>query len=345
MIPRRWIFALFVWASFFPFLRAEEGTASLPPAESLARQVIIYRDAWGTAHIRGRNLEAVVFGYGYVQAEDHFAQLEDLYLLALGRYAEVHGPRGLNSDLLNRVFRVVPQAKAEYRRLVPDRRRVLEAFVQGINYYLQTHPDEAVRKLRRFEPWYPVAFSRHVAIELLYRYTDLHHNYLPRMNPRPVTFSGSNAWAVAPRRTASGHAYLVAMPHQPLFGFGQLYEVHLMCEEPAWNFSGVGFLGGLLPALGHNEHLGWAFTTNEPDVGDVWQVVFDHPRDPLLYRYDGGYRRARQWTETIRVLQGGKLREQRVVLRATHHGPIVGQEDKQTMLAIRLAGVMDSRLL
>ncbi len=343
MTLRQWIPALAaVLAGTNVFSRAEDATP--PAAEALAARVVIYRDAWGTPHVLGQDVEAVVFGYGYVQAEDYFPQLEDLYLLALGRYAEVHGPRGLNSDLLNRAFRVVPQAQEEYHRLPPEKQRVLAAFVQGINHYLQTHPGE-VRRLERFEPWYPIAFSRHVALELLYRYTDLHHNYLPRMNPRPVSFTGSNAWAVAPSRTASGRALLAAMPHQPLFGFGQLYEVHLMCKRPEWNFSGVGFLGGMLPAMGHNEHLGWAFTTNEPDVGDVWRVVFDRPRQPLRYRYAGGHRSARQWTETIDVLRDGKLQQQRVVLRATHHGPIVGREDEQTYLAVRLAGVMDSRLM
>ncbi len=341
----RWLLVPIVAAGTGSVLRAEQGNSPLPPAEQLAQEVVIYRDAWGTPHIRGKNLPAVLFGFGYVQAEDYFPQLEDLYLLALGRYAEVHGPRGLNSDLLNRAFRIVPRAKEEYRRLPPQKKALLGAFVQGINYYLQTHLGEEVRLLRRFEPWYPIAFSRHVAVELLYRYTDLHHNYLPRMNPPPVTFAGSNAWAVAPGRTASGHAFLVAMPHQPLFGFGLLYEVHLVCEQPAWNFSGAGFLGGMLPAMGHNEHLGWALTTNEPDVGDVWRVVFDHPQDPLLYRYGGGYRRARQWSETLRVLREGKLSRRQVVLRATHHGPVVGREDENTFLAVCLAGPMDSRLL
>ncbi len=344
MTPRRRMPRLLVLVAVLCGTAPVRGEQELAP-EALARQVTIYRDAWGTAHIRGRNLPAVVFGYAYVQAEDHFPQLEDLYLLALGRYAEVHGPRGLNSDLLNRAFQVVPRARKEYRLLSAEKRAVLQAFAAGVNYYLQTHPRQPVKKLERFEPWYPVAFSRHVAVELLYRYTDLHHNYLPRMNPRPVTFSGSNAWAVAPRRTASGQAMLAAMPHQPLFGFGQLYEVHLMCEQPRWNFSGVGFLGGALPSMGHNEHLGWAFTTNEPDLGDVWRVVFDHPSDPLLYRYGEGYRRARQWTATVRVREGNQLRERKVTLRATHHGPIVGREDEHTYLAIRLAGAMDTRLL
>ena len=78
-------------------------------AARLARGVTIYRDAYGVPHIHGKTDEHVVFGYAYAQAEDYFWQIEDTYILSLGRYSEVHGQRGLNSDLLNRAFEVVPQ--------------------------------------------------------------------------------------------------------------------------------------------------------------------------------------------------------------------------------------------
>lgn len=80
----------------------------------LAGQVTIYRDSYGTPHVDGQNDEAAIFGFAYAQAEDYFWQIEDNYILALGRYAEVHGTRGLNSDLLNRAFELVPRAKAMF---------------------------------------------------------------------------------------------------------------------------------------------------------------------------------------------------------------------------------------
>ncbi len=335
-----WCMGMGIWV-----FGSQAGMAWAKQAEPIwAKQVIIYRDAWGVAHIQGPSLPAVVFGYGYVQAEDHFPLLEDLYMLALGRYSQVHGPRGLNSDLLNRAFRVVPLAQREYHELPPKDRQVVDAFVAGINYYLQTHPEEPTPFLKRFEPWFPLAFSRQVAVELLHRYSDLHHNYVLRRNPAPATFGGSNAWAVAPRRTASGRALLAAMPHQPLFGLGMLYEVHLVCQGK-WNFFGVGLLGAMLPSMGHNEHLGWAMTTNEPDVADLWRVVFDHPQDPLLYRYAEGYRRAESWKETVLVRQGRRLQSRQVEFRSTCHGPIVKQEGPRTFLAMRIAGAMDSRIM
>ncbi len=105
-------------------------------AAELAREVTIYRDAYGVPHIHGRTDLHVAFGYAYAQAEDYFWQIEDNYILSLGRYSEVHGHRGLNSDLLNRAFNVVPQSQAAYKRLEPQTQAYCRAFTLGLNYYL-----------------------------------------------------------------------------------------------------------------------------------------------------------------------------------------------------------------
>jgi acyl-homoserine lactone acylase PvdQ len=72
--------------------------------QRLAATVVIYRDRYGVPHIDGETDAAAIFGFAYAQAEDYFWQVEDTYIMALGRYSEVHGPRGLNSDKLNHAF-------------------------------------------------------------------------------------------------------------------------------------------------------------------------------------------------------------------------------------------------
>ena len=104
--------------------------AELETCRQLASQVTIYRDRYGVPHIDGASDAAAIFGFAYAQAEDYFWQIEDSYILSLGRYAEVHGVRGLNSDLLNRAFEIVPKTKAAY---------------QAVGAELQSH----VRSLRR----------------------------------------------------------------------------------------------------------------------------------------------------------------------------------------------------
>ena len=146
---------------------------------------------------------------------------------------------------------------------------------------------------------------------------------------------GSNQWAVAPSRTKSGNAMLFINPHQPWYGSGMFTEMHVVSDE-GWNFSGAMYPGGPFPTAGFNEHLGWAYTVNEADISDVYRVTFDHPRDPLQYRYGKGYRKAQQWSAEIRVKTDGGVEERRITLRKTHYGPVIAREDDVHFLAVRV---------
>ncbi|HVX11662.1 MAG TPA: penicillin acylase family protein [Pirellulales bacterium] len=343
----RFILVVAVAASSFYSRRPASGDEPVEnrwTADELAREVIIYRDGMGVPHIDGNTDEAAVFGFAYVQAEDYFWQVEDNYLLSLGRYAEAHGPEGLNSDLLNRAFEIVSTAKADYDSLPDDIKSLCEAYVAGLNYFLAKNPHIKPRLLAHFEPWYPLACGRQLLLELTFRYTRIHSNYMPRVNPMIAAATGSNAWAIAPERTRDGHAMLFANPHQPWYGFGQMYEAHLRSGE-GWNFSGATFFGSPLPTMGHNEDVGWSFTTNEPDIADLWRETFDDPDQPLNYRYAGGYRTAVEWQETIKVRSNGGVKKKNYTFRKTHHGPIVSKEDAQHQLSARIGRLRESLLL
>lgn len=336
--------------------------ASAPiDAEALARGVTIYRDSYGVPHIDGPNDASVVFGLAYCQAEDYFWQIEDSYILGLGRYSEIYGRKGLNSDLLNRAFEVVPTAKADVATMEPEVMRLAEAFVAGLNYYLEKHPDVKPRLINHFEPWMVLAFGRQLILEMGFRYTRLVDDFMPRSHGEIWTARtsstvtqpfnqefrehvGSNAWAIAPSRTKSKHAMLFINPHQPWFGFGQFYEAHLRSGD-GWNFTGATFFGNPMLALGHNEHLGWAFTVNEPDIADLWTETFDDPDNPLNYRYDGGYRTAVEWKDTVRIKRGTKFDDKTYTFRKTHHGPIVAKESDTKFLSARIAKLYDGNLL
>ena len=315
-------------------------------AEQLASRVVIRRDDFGVPHVTGEDDEATFFGFGYAQAEDDFWQVEDAYILALGRYSEVHGPKGLNSDLLNRAFEIVPRSQRDFAALDRTSRRLYAAFVAGINRYLAAHPDVKPRLIARFEPWHVLAYHRHVALELCFRFTGLSTDSLPRRNPQVWSeATGSNGWAIAGSRTKAGHPMLLAMPHLPWFGFTQLAEAHLASrggKEQAWNFTGAGFYGSPALALGHNDRLGWTLISNKPDVADLWRERFDNPDDRNAYAYNGGWRKADQWTETIRIRKTSGFEDRQFTLRKTHHGPIVSRESDQTLLAAQVSGLFES---
>ncbi|MCC6492014.1 MAG: penicillin acylase family protein [Pirellulales bacterium] len=315
-------------------------------AAQLRQRVTIFRDEYGLAHIIGEDDEATIFGFGYVQAEDFFWQVEDVYILALGRYSEAYGPQGLNSDLLNRAFEIVPRSQRDFPALDQTSRQLYAAFVGGINYYLDTHPAVRPRLISRFEPWHVLAYYRHVALELTFRMTGLSNDFLPRRNPRIWAAAGSNGWAVSGVRTAAGHPMLLASPHMPWFGFSQLMEAHLHSRGGAggqsWNFIGAGFYGSPMPAMGRNDRLGWTLVTNRPDVADLWRVKFTDPQRPLAYQYGEDVRLAEQWTETLAVRKAGGVDRRRRTFRKTHHGPIVKDEGDGAMLAAQISGLFDA---
>ena len=347
--PALWCCAILGWSVGLRAQAAEPASAKIDPA-ALAAQVTIHRDLYGVPHIIGSSDESVIFGYGYAQAEDYFWQLEDSYILALGRYSEVVGPKGLNSDLLNRGFEVVPTSRRDFAALDTLSQRLYAAFVAGINHYLVQHPEVQPRLIRHFEPWHVLAYYRHLALELTFRFTGLSDDYLPRRNPHLFTATGSNGWALAGNRTKSGHPLLLANPHMPWFGFAQMLEAHLICdgtgEDEPWNFTGAGLYGTPVLALGHNDRLGWTLVTNQPDIADTWRMRFSNPDDPLAYEYDGGWRQAQEWEETIRVRKTREMETRKYTFRKTHLGPIVDLEQQlasgqQTMLAAQIAGLYE----
>lgn len=326
------------------------GDESRVDAAKLAKQVTIHRDAFGVPHIFGRTDESTIFGFGYAQAEDFFWQVEDAYILALGRYSEVHGPKGLNSDLLNRAFEIVPRSRRDYAALDKTSKRLYVAFVAGLNHYLETHPQERPRLIKRFEPWHVLAYHRHVALELAFRFTGLSDEYMPRRNPHVWAATGSNGWVIDGKRTASGAPMLLANPHMPAFGFTQLMEAHLHSDgfpsdgglkRQPWNFIGAGFYGCPTLAFGHNNRLGWTLVTNEPDIADTWRVRFTHPDQPLAYEYDGGWRTADAWQETIRVRKTRGMEDRIFKFRKTHHGPIVSNCESEGEARERNDSVQD----
>lgn len=321
------------------------GAESLTPsADQLAKSVTIHRDAWGVPHIEGPTDESVVFGFGYAQAEDYFWQIEDSYVMGLGRYSELYGDKGLKSDMINRAFEIPQRSQEDYAKLAPDMQSICEAFVKGVNYYLETHPGVKPRLLERFEPWHMLAMGRQVVLEMTFGNTGQPKDQVPTdFKAVAEAGRGSNAWALSPSRTASGNTLLFINPHQPYFGFGQFYEGHLKSGE-GWNFSGATFFGSPLPTLGHNEYLGWGFTVNNPGIGSAWRVTFDDPANPLNYRYGDGYKTATEWKDTIKVKKRKGMDAREIVFRKTHYGPVIRKESDTSYICANLGKFYDALL-
>lgn len=326
-----------VWLASAPFARAENGDLT----EQWAKEVMIHRDEWGVPHVDAPTDLGAVFGFAYAQAEDYFWQIEDSYLQAIGRYAEAVGERGLPADLLNRNFEIATRSIEDFDQRPLPSNNICEAYVAGLNYYLKTHPEVKPRLIEKFEPWMVLAFGRWTMLYWVYPRSGADQGEHTRFLNEFRSAVGSNLWAIGPKRTKNGTTMLFVNPHQPWFGQGQFWEGHIRSGE-GWNFTGSCFFGTPFPTMGHNEYLGWTHTANAPDVGDQYRLTFDHPDDPLKYRYDGDWRKAEERTDVIKVkLRDGTLEERTYTFRKTHHGPVVKQENEQNFIAVRIARIFE----
>ncbi|MEM9057642.1 MAG: penicillin acylase family protein, partial [Pseudomonadota bacterium] len=264
--------------------------------EARAERVTIIRDDFGVPHVYAATDADAVFGLLFAQAEDDFPRIERNYLWAIGRLAEAEGEAALYSDLRARLYMSTAEAKAAYAAAPPWLQALCDAFADGLNHYLATHPHVSPKVLTRFEPWMPMYFFEGsiggdieqiplAGIKAFYgeqRSVDPAELAAARA-PRDgfEAHQGSNGFAIAGRHTRSGDALLLINPHTTFYFRG---EVHVVSEE-GLNAYGAVTWGQFFVYQGFNEHTGWMHTSTHVDFLDefVEHVIEEDGR--LLYRY------------------------------------------------------------
>jgi len=305
-------------------------------ADKYSKEVIVHRDGYGVPHIKGPTDASVVFGVAYTECEDYFWQVEETMIACIGRQSEILGEAGLQNDMQTALFEIVERSKADFKKLEPKLQEFCNAYAAGYNFYLKNHPEVKPRLIDKYEPYFLLCYERSMILGRLLGHAHAPRGKLPKMLEEVRAATGSNEWAISGSKTKSGNAMLFINPHQPWYGTGMFTEMHVVSDE-GWNFSGSSFPGGPFPTFGFNEHLGWAYTVNEPDIGDVYRETFDHPSDPNKYRYDDGWRTADVWKRSINVKTDSGLEEREYTFRKTHHGPIMGKEDDTHYLAVKVS--------
>ena len=296
-----------------------------------AAAVTIYRDRYGVPHVHGRTDADAMFGMAYARAEDRFPETEPAYIQALGRLAEVSGEDGVGWDIFHRALELEKRGREEYVRESPAIKALVDGWADGTNYYLHLHPEVRPKLPMRYEGWMSFAMYRAFALQPDAAEIDLRTLAKIVLPKRPNEPDGSNMWAVSAAKSASGHAMLFENPHTPML---PVYESHWMSDE-GWNMSGLtAYANTLVAVKGFNQHLGWAHTVNSSDMVDVWLETFDDPTRPLAYRHGSGYREAVEWRDSIRVKTASGVEVRPIVLRKTHHGPILGERNGKQVAAM-----------
>ena len=125
----------------------------------LAGEVSIERDDAGIPTIRGADRNAVLFGLGFVHAQDRLWQLDTHRRIGSGRLAEAFGPSALDNDKFLRALGARRAASAQWEKLGADARAAVLAYTAGINAFIGGHlrarPPEFLMLGLQPEPWTP----------------------------------------------------------------------------------------------------------------------------------------------------------------------------------------------
>jgi acyl-homoserine-lactone acylase len=252
--------------------------------QDAARDVSIRRDTYGVPHILARTDADAAYGLGFAHSEDDFATIEEAVLTSRGKLASLKGKDGVASDTLYQLLEIDRTVAARYRSDLPaDVRRVIEGYAAGISHYATLHPEKVTAALGAITARDIVAIS--VFRGPTFYGLDTVLNQLASGVLPEVSATGSNGVVVAPSRSADGHTRLLYNAHQPYVGQFSWYEAVIDSKE-GWHVAGGFFPGTPFLLGGHNAHLGWAATTNRPDLTDVYRLTIN-PANPGQYRLDG----------------------------------------------------------
>ncbi|MEL6591276.1 MAG: acylase [Bacteroidota bacterium] len=299
--------------------------------EQHAANTTIIRDDFGVPHIYGKTDADAVFGLLYAQCEDDFPRVERNYTWAIGRLAEVEGEEMLYSDLRARLFMTEEEAIKAYESAPDWLQKLCQAFADGINYYLHTHPEVSPKLLTKFEPWMPMYFSEgsiggdieRVSTEGIKAFYEERSAITQRPADPTIEPQGSNGFAIAGELTESGHAMLLINPHTSFYFRG---EVHVVSEE-GLNAYGAVTWGQFFVYQGFNEKTGWMHTSTYTDVIDEFVEAVKEKNGQYFYQYGEEERPVETQEVSLQYLENGSLKSKRFPIYRTHHGPITHMLD------------------
>jgi acyl-homoserine-lactone acylase len=303
-------------------------------------------DHYGVPHVYAKTTPDLFYGFGWAQVKSHGNLVLQLYAEGRGRAAEIYGPGELDSDRWMAINDVPGRAKVWLEAQTPQFRAYLEAFAAGMNAYAKAHPQDLSAEARQV---LPISAQDVVGYaHRLFQYTYIApQGVAGRLPPdaagapgaRPDD-TGSNGWAIAPSRSASGQTMMLMNPHLGWGpGWSTYYEAQL--TAPGVDLYGATQIG--LPVLRFvfSDQLG---ITNTVDVTNGLTFYKIAPA-PGGYRFDGKVMPFQTREVALKVRRpGGGFDTETVQVRSTVQGPIVGQRG-DSPIAMRVAGLEQPRAL
>ena len=374
--PAPWITLLFLGTML---ATAQSQQARVEPARwaSEAGAVTITRDDWGIAHVHGRTDADAVFGMIYAQCEDDFHRVERNYLTSLGRTAEADGEGAIWADLRQRLFIGPDDLKRDYAASPEWLRRLMDAWADGINFYLAKHPEVKPQVLTRWEPWMALSFTEgsiggdieRVDLGKLRAFYDSAatmgglsgtEKTVPQ-RLKPLAFAQRNGTAEAvPLSEAKGGAWVEPEPKgsngmaiapantrdhhallliNPHTSFFFRSELQMASDEGLDAYGAVTW-GQFFVYQGFNDRAGWMHTSSGVDAVDEFAetLVHDSTAGTLSTRYGGAVRPVQSKVISLSYTVGGTIRQRAVTTFYTEHGPVI-RADGDKWIAIKLMNI------
>ncbi len=309
---------------------------------SAAPRTEILWDTFGIPHVYSKDAAGAWFAFGWAQASSHGDLLLRLYGRARGRAAEYWGESELESDRWVHTVGIPRRAREWYEAQTPEFRRLLDPFAEGVNAYVKAHPDQIADEVEVVSPvdgvdvLAPVQRVIHFTFVVSrYQVAEIAESWkkrAPAATP-PSPSAGSNAWAIAPSRSASRRAMLLANPHLPWNDLFLFYEAHLV--GPAFDISGATLVGFPMLAIAFNDAVGWTHTVNFFDGADLYELTVTGDG----YQWDGTVKPFAVEEQSLAVRQpDGSKRTEVLRVRRSVHGPVVAEKEGRA-LALRSVGL------
>ncbi|MEX0837847.1 MAG: penicillin acylase family protein [Gemmatimonadota bacterium] len=359
-------------------LGAQEAPSDASGSEAYSARVEIIRTEYGVPHILADDLGAMGYGLAWVMTEDYREEVLEALLRSNGRWGLAAGPEEMDGDFAGRLDHAF--AEETYHLLPADVRAVYAGFAAGVNDYVRANPealpdwarpeftphDVAARDIGVWDQGAvedflelreeaaagslePIGAEAGAAREAMGPVdsppsdSDLLHRWLQggeragEADPEV----GSNAWALAPERTASGNAILLRNPH--LSWTAGYYEAHVRVPG-VLDFYGDFRVGGPFTTIGgFNRRLGWATTNNYPVLEEVYALVRDS-LNPEAYLFDGGSVAIDRRPVTVEYRRDdGTIGRQTRDMPRTPLGPVIA-EVPDTVYVVKAHGLTQYRV-
>jgi acyl-homoserine lactone acylase PvdQ len=318
------------------------GNPELQRWKEESAHVTIIRDDWGIAHVLGQTDADAVFGMEYAQAEDDFDRIEMNYINAMGRLAETEGESKIYQDLRMKLFIDPVALKQEYAESPALLKVLMNAFADGLNFYLYKHPEVKPRVIQHFEPWMALSFTEGSIggdiervnlsqLEAFYGNASVSEgrNNDGSAVQRAYTFesdppepTGSNGMAIAPSNAADHHALLLINPHTSFFFRSELQ----MVSKQGLDAYGAVTWGQFFVYQGFNEHIGWMHTSSGVDATDRYLETIEKKGDQFFYKYGSEERPVIATVITVPYKTDHGMVEKEFTVYRTHHGPVIARE-------------------